>query len=134
MNNYITLYNATIGSMKFMCPFKMWEPVIEKPMNVRYTWDGVMDVTYGPSAFRMWEGNIRAPVTPGTGWGSVSDIRNFIETMAELVFTDHYGTAYVAHIMPNGPEKSVGPMWSGASNAILFGVRIIASGLYYAPD
>jgi hypothetical protein len=125
MTNYVT-FNLNGTVLKFRTVHKQWSPVTDKPMSVRYAWDGTIDVTYGPGMFHSWRGVIMADVTPLAGWGSVSDVRNLIALLKSVPFVDHYGNSYTVHIQPIGEERSYSSKWDNASNMILFPVQLYA--------
>jgi hypothetical protein len=121
MNNYILL-----DGKKYACVYKQWSPMADKPMMVRYAWDGTIDVTYGPGTFLAWRGVIMVATAPNTGYGSVSDIRTTLAKRLGVNFTDHYGNAHTVHIQQTGEERSYSPKWNSGENSILFPVQIYA--------
>lgn len=122
MNSYITL-----DSKKYLCPHKKWIPTRHKPMTMRRTLDGNLDVTYGSGIFNEWRGQIRAYASSApSGYGTVSDLRATLEKQCGVSFTDHYGTSYTVHSISPFPEDSLGPGWDSPSNTIDIEVVLVA--------
>lgn len=121
MNSYITL-----DGKKYVTVAENWRPPVrEKPMMVRYTLLGSLDVTYGPGAPIAWEGEIRADVTPATGYGSPSDLITSLMKKEGITFIDHSGTSCTVHAVGPFPQRSLQNVWDGPENTIYTHARLV---------
>lgn len=121
MNDYIS-----IDSKKYTTLHRNWEESALTPSTSRILLNGGYDSSFGPSTKIVWNGEIRIDASEArAGWGVIADFKTVCKKKDRVTFIDHYGNSYDAHLK-GYKQRSLSPMWDGASNVMYYVVMIEA--------
>lgn len=121
MNAYITLDGS-----KYVTLHRNWYEGTITPSTSRILLNSEHDSAFGPATKITWEGEIKIDVNEARGgWGTISSFKGVCGKKQRVALTDHYGNSYDAHIK-GYKQRSLSPMWDGASNVMYYTVMIEA--------